>query len=342
VNILILHSQVPFVTGGAEVLVGGLARALRERGHLADIVALPLAWNPVGGLLTTALAWRLLDLTAYNDRRVDLVICTKYPTWAARHPRKTLWLIHQHRQAYDLYATPLSEFGQDAADRDTRERLVELDRIGIGECAPRYAISRNVSQRLKHYNGLSAPPLYPPLPRTGLRDEASEPYVLSAARLDAAKRVGPLIDAWSQVDDELRLIVVGDGPQRAMLEDSTRRRGLGERISFVGRVDDAQMTRLYNRCRAVYYAPLDEDFGYSAVEALAAGKPVVTAPDSGGVLEFVEHERSGLVTTLDPPTLASALNRLTDATTARQLGAAGPGLVADLSWDAVVERLTAV
>jgi glycosyltransferase involved in cell wall biosynthesis len=342
VNILILHSHVPFVTGGAEVLVGGLARALRERDHTADIVALPLAWNPVGGLLTTALAWRLLDLTSFNDKQVDLVICTKYPTWAARHPRKALWLIHQHRQAYDLHATDLSEFGPDAADREVRERVIELDRLALGECSPRYTISRNVSRRLERFNGLDAPALYPPVPRSGLCDEASEPYVLSAARLDAAKRIGPLVDAWRSVDRTLRLIVVGDGPERAALEARVRRDGISERVSFTGRVADAELTRLYNRCRAVYYAPIDEDYGYSAVEALAAGKPVITAPDSGGVLEFVAHEQSGLVTELAAAPLSEALNRLADETTARRLGERGPALVADLNWDTVVERLTAV
>jgi glycosyltransferase involved in cell wall biosynthesis len=68
---------------------------------------------------------------------------------------------------------------------------------------------------------------------------------------------------------------------------------------------------------------------------------VVTAPDSGGVLEFVQHDRSGLVTELDEASLAESLNQLADEEVARRLGARGPSLVADLSWDAVVERLTA-
>ncbi|MEX2315468.1 MAG: hypothetical protein WD628_07085, partial [Thermomicrobiales bacterium] len=122
-NVLVLHTQVPFVRGGAEVLVDGLIGALRERGHTTDIVSMPLAWNPPEGLLTTALAWRLLDLRRINDRNVDRVICTKYPTWAVEHERKSLWLIHQHRQAYDLYGSSLSEFTPEAPSRETRERV---------------------------------------------------------------------------------------------------------------------------------------------------------------------------------------------------------------------------
>ena len=338
-NILILHSQAPFVTGGAEALVGGLIRALRERGHVADIVSLPLAWNPVDRLLTSAMAWRLLDLSAFNERRVDLVICTKYPTWAVRHPNKALWLIHQHRQAYDLHGSALSEFGPDDESRAARERVIDIDRIGIGECAPRHAISRNVSQRLQRFTGLDATPLYPPIPRDGLRDDESEPYVVSVARLDKAKRVDAAIEAWPLVDRELRLVIAGDGPERERLEARSQRLGLRERVRFVGRVADDTLTRLFNRCRAVYYAPLDEDFGYAAVEALAAGKPVITAPDSGGVLEFVVNGRSGLVSTLDPVSLAEAFNRLSHPADARALGASGPSLVAGLTWNVVVDAL---
>ena len=131
-NVLVLHTQVPFVRGGAEVLVDGLIAALRERGHVADVVALPLAWNPPDGLLTTALAWRMLELGRFNDRVVDRVICTKFPTWAVEHERKSLWLVHQHRQAYDLHGTQMSEFTPDSASREIRERVVEIDAIGIG------------------------------------------------------------------------------------------------------------------------------------------------------------------------------------------------------------------
>ncbi len=91
-NVLVLHSQVPFVRGGAEVLVEGLVDAVRTRGHEVDVVSLPLSWNPTEGLLTTALSWRMLDLSSFNGKEVDCVICTKYPTWAVQHPNKALWL----------------------------------------------------------------------------------------------------------------------------------------------------------------------------------------------------------------------------------------------------------
>jgi glycosyltransferase involved in cell wall biosynthesis len=339
VNILILHSQVPFVRGGAEVLVDGLRCALEGAGHLVDVVGLPHAWNPPEKLLTTALSWRLLDLSQSNGRPVDLVICTKYPTWAASHPRKVLWLVHQHRQAYDLFGSPMSEFSPDSESRAVRQRVIDIDRRGIGECSPRYGISRNVCDRLKHYCGIDAEPLYPPVPLEGLRPAAYEPFILSVARLDKLKRVAELIAAWEQVDPGLKLKLVSDGPDRAVLEKRVRELRLESKVEFLGRVTDSELVDLYSRCRGVYYAPIDEDYGYTAVEALRAAKPVITAPDAGGVLEFVEDGRTGIVSKLDPRRLAAAINRLTDEETARTLGAAGPAKTRDLTWDRIVSSL---
>lgn len=338
-NILILHSQVPFVRGGAEVLVEGLRDALAARGHAVDTVSLPLSWNPPERLLTSALAWRLLDLSAFNARSVDLVICTKYPTWAVEHPNKALWLIHQHRQAYDLFGTPMSELGGDAESRRLRDRVVEIDRVGIGECRRRYAISRNVAGRLRRYCGIDATPLYPPVPRTGLRAERYDPFILSVARLDASKRVDLAIRALSEDGSNLRLVVAGDGPDLATLRSLARRVGVADRVDFVGRVSDDRLRELYNTSRAVYYAPIDEDYGYTTVEALAAAKPVITTDDAGGVLEFVADDDDGLVTCATPEAIGDSIRRLADEDFARRLGERGPERVAGLSWDAVVEAL---
>jgi glycosyltransferase involved in cell wall biosynthesis len=316
-----------------------LVNALRQRGHTVDIVALPLNWNPPDGLLTSALAWRMLDLTEFNGRSVDRVICTKYPTWAVQHPRKSLWLIHQHRQAYDLYGSALSEFTPDVASREIRERVVDIDRRGIGECAPRYAISRNVSNRLRQYCGLDAAPLYPPIPRDGLHAERYDPFILSVARLDAAKRIHPIIEAMSKAHSDLRLVIVGDGPDARDLRRLAERNGVPGSIRFAGRISDDELRDLYNTCRAVYYAPLDEDYGYTTVEALAAGKPVITAHDSGGVLEFISDGENGVVTDLTADALADAISLVADETLARRLGESGPSRTSGLTWDTVVNAL---
>ena len=93
-------------------------------------ISLPFAWQPHELIGRAALAWRLLDLTSVNDVPIDQVICTKFPSYAVHHPRKVVWLVHQHRQAYDWYGTPFSDFANTPEDRATREMLLRMDRRG--------------------------------------------------------------------------------------------------------------------------------------------------------------------------------------------------------------------
>ncbi|CAN5737788.1 glycosyltransferase family 4 protein [soil metagenome] len=334
-----LNSQVPFTHGGAEVLVNGLVRALQEREHQAEVVAIPIRWNPPERLLNTALAWRMLDLTEVAGEAVDAVICTKFPTWAIRHPNKVLWLVHQHRQAYDLYGSTHSEFGPDQAKQETRSAIFNIDRIGIAECRRRFGISRNVSSRLKEFSGIDAAPLYPPVEDRELWPEAYEPFILSVARLDPLKRIGALLEAWPNVDRSLKLKITSDGPLRSELESQARALGLKDRVEFLGRVDDDRLAKLYRTCRAVYYAPVDEDYGYTAVESLSAGKPVITARDSGGVLEFVTDGETGAVTDLSPVELSDAINQFVSIRLAEAQGERGRLKTRDISWDRVVSSL---
>lgn len=340
-RILICTSQVPFVRGGAELLVEGLRDALRARGHSVDLVSLPYAWQPHDRIAQSALAWRLLDLTHVNGEPVDQLICTKFPSYAAKHPRKVVWLVHQHRQAYDWYGTPFSDFANTPDDRAAREQLLRLDRQTLGEAQRRFTISRNVGERLRRFNGLSSQPLYPPSRYASqLRAGPYGDYLLSDARLDAAKRLDLLLQALARTKSPLRCVLMSTGPERERLAALARELGLGERAQFVGYVPDDELVRLYAGARAVYYAPFDEDYGFTTVQALAAARPVVTTADAGGVLEFVDDGVNGFVCPPEPDALAAQLDRLAaDPDLAARLGAAGPARVAGISWDTVTEQL---
>jgi glycosyltransferase involved in cell wall biosynthesis len=340
-RILICATQVPFVRGGAELLVDGLRDALRERGHTVDVVSLPFAWQPHELIAQSALAWRLLDLTSVNAAPIDQVICTKFPSYAVRHPHKVVWLVHQHRQAYDWYGTPFSDFANTDEDRAIREQLLRMDRRMLGEARRRFTISRNVSERLRRFNGLDSAPLYPPSRYASqLRAGPYGDYILSDARLDAAKRLDLLLRALACTETPVRCVFISAGPERARLEQLAADLGLGARVQFRGFVPDAELIELYAGARAVYYAPFDEDYGFTTVQALAAARPVVTTADAGGVLEFVDDGANGFVVDPAPAAIAARLDALAaDAGLAARLGAAGPARVAAISWDRVVDAL---
>lgn len=340
-RILICATQVPFVRGGAEYLVEGLRDALVAHGHSVDIVSLPFAWHPVQRITDSALAWRMLDITNVNGVPVDQVICTKFPSYLVRHPLKVVWLVHQHRQAYDQYGTPLSDFFNTAEDRTVREAIFRMDRQGLGEAYARYTISRNVSARLKRFNNLNSTPLYPPSRyAAALHAGPYGDYMLSSARLDSAKRLDLLLEALARSENTVRAVFAGTGAERERLEALAARLGLGARATFLGYVSDAELVELYAGCRAVYYAPVDEDYGFATVEAFGAARPVVTTNDAGGVLEFVRDGVNGFVAPPDPTALAAQLNLLAnDAALAERLGRAGQPLTYDITWENVVTRL---
>jgi glycosyltransferase involved in cell wall biosynthesis len=340
-RILVADAHVPFVTGGAELHVRSLVDVLRHRGYEVDLVALPFRSQPKDELLAQAAAWRLLDLSSSNGQPVDLLIATRFPTYFARHPRKVAWVIHQHRAAYELSGTPYSDFEHTEADVGLRRKLFELDARMLGECRRVFANSNNTARRLQTFNGVPAEGLYHPPPHADrLRQGPYGDYVLVVGRIESVKRVNLAIAAMAHVPPPLKLIIAGDGSQRASAERAVAEHGLQDRVVFAGAIDGDELIEVYAGALAVVYAPFDEDYGYVTLEAFLCAKPVITATDSGGTLEFVVHDHNGFVCEPEPAAIGAAVARLAaDRTRAAELGQAGLTRARQITWDGVVERL---
>jgi len=334
-RIAVCRPQVPFARGGVEIFTDDLVHQLRERGHEADLVSVPFKWYPGERVLTQAFLWRLLDLEEADGRRVDLVIATKFPSYAVRHPNKVVWLVHQFRQAYELDRTELGQFGESPADRAARRKVQELDRVALGEARRLFATSRNVADRLQRSTGLVAEVMPHPPQELAYRCDEYGDFVLSVGRLDRAKRIDLLLEAARR--GRIPVVVAGDGPDRARLESLANGAGT---VRFLGRVSEEELTDLYARCLAVFYAPVDEDFGMVPYEAFLSEKPVVTTTDAGGPLEVVSDRATGLVCEPRADELAAACEWLRGhVEAAKEWGAAGRELAQRVTWDATIERL---
>ncbi len=340
-RVVVCEARVPFVRGGAELLVDGLLRELQRHGYLAERASVPFKWYPKEELLSQAAAWRLVDLSESNGETIDAVIATKFPTYFVRHPNKVTWLLHQYRAIYDMFGTPYSEFDHSEADVRLRDRLIGLDTDALRESKRLFTIAGNTTRRLALYNGIEAQTLYHPPPLAGqLQPGPAGGYVLSVGRLEANKRVDMIIRALAQADRATRLVVAGEGPLRSSLEALASTAGVADRVTFTGAVDAVALVGLYANALAVVFPPFDEDYGYVTLEAFLARKPVVTTTDAGGPLEFVEHESTGLVAAPEPAALAAAIARLAaDHRLAQRLGDAGYERARSITWDGVVERL---
>jgi glycosyltransferase involved in cell wall biosynthesis len=340
-KIAICHSQVPFVKGGAELLVESLREELTKRNYQTDIIALPFKWYPNHQLIQSMLNWKFIDLSESNAEKIDLVIGTKFPSYGVNHSNKVTWLVHQFRQVYDLFGTEYSEYDYTPESLSIRELIHRFDKNSLSESSKIYTIAKNTSLRLKKFNGMNSETLYHPPKHVGFyNNQGYDNYILSVGRLDKLKRIDLLIKSMENVDSNIKCVIAGQGPEREYLEKLVAKSGLSDRVIFLGFVDDKQLIDLYAKCLAVYFAPYDEDYGYVTLEAFLSSKPVITMHDSGGVLEFVTDNETGLIAnTIEE--IADKFNQLySDKEMAKELGANGYDLVREITWDNVIDRLT--
>jgi glycosyltransferase involved in cell wall biosynthesis len=341
VRLAVCIPQVPFERGGAEIFADDLVTQLRAREHEVDLVTVPFKWYPGERVLTQAFLWRLLDLEESNGRPIDAVIATKFPSYAIRHPRKIVWLLHQFRQAWDFDRTEYGQFSESAEDRALRRRVLEFERTALGEATKLFATSGNVAGRLHDSTGLEAEIMpHPPAP-LAYRCDGYDDFIFTVNRLDRAKRIDLLIEA-AAAEPGLRVVIAGDGPDRARLEQLAHDRGLNGRAEFTGRISDEQVADFYARCLGVYYAPVDEDFGMVPFEAFLSQKPVLTTTDAGGPLDVVHDRKTGLVVAPDATEIARGLAWLrANHDEAKAFGRAGQELAQAVTWDSCIDRLLA-
>jgi glycosyltransferase involved in cell wall biosynthesis len=334
VDVVVCGAQKPFVRGGAELHQENLVAQIEAAGHRAELVRLPVAWEK-DRLFDAPLAWRMVPVDA------DIVIATNFPSYFVRHPRKVVWLFHQHRGAYDAADASWSDFGLDDDALETQRLLGEWDNRALEEAERLYTTSGVVASRLRRFNGLEGKPLYHPPPlHDRLRPGRFGDYVFCATRLEANKRPNLLVDGLLHARPEVRSVIAGRGELLGELEAGVRHGDLADRVELRGFVSDQELVDLYAGALAVVYAPSDEDYGYVTLQAFRAGKPVITAKDSGGVLEWVTDGVTGLVTDGSPEGIGAAIDRLAgDRTLAERMGAAALERVKDLSWDPVVREL---
>lgn len=343
-RVLVLTNMVPFVRGGAEILCERLVSHLRRHGVEAEAMRIPFSWESAERLIEEMLIARSLRL--WN---VDRVVALKFPAYLVPFPDKVVWLLHQFRQAYDLWDAGQSNIPRDVRGEAIRAAVQCADDLAFSEAKAIFTISPRVSERLQRYNGWPSTPLPVPLDDPELfTGGRSERFVLASGRINAGKRQHLLVEALRHAPD-VHLVVAGppDDPESAaLLRRTAAVAGVENRLTldlrFLPRTEQAE---LVNRALAIAYLPFDEDsVGYVTMEAFQAGKPVVTVHDGGGVLRAVRHNESGLVVEPTPEALGAALQHLaTKPHVAARLGAAGRECLKGLglSWPLIIERLLA-
>lgn len=338
--------------GGAEVLAARLAHVLVER--FSVLFACLDESGAIGEQLRKegfevhvlgrrpGLDWRCVRRLAalLRRERVDLLHAHQYTPFfygatARMLGRRCPILMTEHGRPFPDHPRPKRMLAN-------RLLLGRRDRlVGVGRAVRRALIDNEgfpASRVGVLYNGIDTDPLDPCLhDRDAARAElglgAGDLAIVQVARLDALKDHATAIRTIERVASRrpsARLILVGEGPERPVILAMVAGRGLGPHVILLGTRSD--VPRLLAAADVVLLTSVSEGIPLTLIEAMAAGRPIVST-DVGGVREVVEDGRTALLAPArDDAALADRIERLaSDRALRERLGRAGPERAAEFS-----------
>lgn len=342
------------IAGGVNTQIRAQAGALRARGHAVDVygpASGPLAdgERSLGGATSVRLGGTVsgLGLDPRGWRTVRRMTREQYDVVHVHEPFTPVvpWLV--------LMRTRSPLVGTFHVHREPRHHLYAATRRALTPLARRLSVRIAVSDAARrtvaryfpgHYeivpNGIDVERFRAPRPRP--REMPSDEIcILCVGRLEARKGVENLVRAGGRLtaSARVRLVIVGDGPERRRLETLARQDGVS--VVFAGAVADRELPAYFQASDIVCAPSLGgESFGIVLLEAMACGKPVV-ASDIDGYAELLRATGGGeLVPPRDVDRLTVALTRLSvDAIARQQLGSRGLAGCQRFEWRSLAAQL---
>lgn len=255
-------------------------------------------------------------LFAFCDfsKKYDFFILSgNWAHYAARRHKPNMWYCHTPVRAFYDLRDVMAE-GQPNLFMKIIFRLwvsinSYFDRLSIKNVQRIVANSKNTSERVKKVYGRSAVVIHPPVPIERYKFKKSGDFWLSVNRLYPEKRIELQIETFRKLPKE-KLIVVGGysaGDHSAMYQHKLME--APHNVKMLGVVDDAKLAELYSTCKGLIVTAMDEDFGMTPIEAMAAGKPVV-AVNEGGYKETVIDGITGELVKADVGDVIRGISRV--------------------------------
>lgn len=370
---IVAPSPVPFGAGGAEKMWWGMLEHFNKKTtHQCELIKIPIQENNFWNLIDAYYSFHNLDVSCF-----DMVITGKYPGWMVHHDNHQLYMLHCLRGLYDIYPFKVEPLGvshehpgvdrvlkyldkKDTTVAQMFELLFELkddasvpvefygfpgpfireiihffDQKAMSRVRNFFAISHTVSNRVDYFpENAPVKVIYPPSILSGFKNRSSK-YFFTVSRLDDLKRVEMIIKAYLLTKTDIPLKIAGTGHLSESLKQLAKH---DKRIEFLGFVTDRDLVEYYANAFAVVFIPFDEDYGLVTIEAMMCENPVLTFTDSGGVLEFVEHGKTGLVCSPDVHGLAANIEYLAqNPEICRTMGKNARKKVQSITWDQSME-----
>jgi len=231
---------------------------------------------------------------------------------------------NKHRPNLMYCYTPVRVFydGRDRIIASQKNPLVKLavmawtaahsrfDKRSIRRVERMATTSENTARRIKKYYGREAAIVYPPCDTARYRYTGDDGYWLSVNRLYPEKRIDVQLKAFENMPEE-RLVIVGNcgNGDHSVAYARRLKAMLPPNVSIYSDLPEEKLIEHYGRCRGVISTAAGEDFGMTAVEAMASGKPVIAVRE-GGYLESILDGKTGLLIDSTPEALVAAVKSI--------------------------------
>lgn len=372
---IVAPSPIPFGAGGAEKLWWGLVESIKDTtNYQCELIKIPIAENDFWSLIEAYKKFYELDLSHFD--MVITGKYPGWMVQHPNHHVYMLHCLRGYYDCFHFMGLPEKYESDNSSvnslllsirngDVKPSQVFKELDKIKIDASMPEdlfsfpgafsrelvhyfdnwafqnvkrfSAISNTVANRKEYFpKGAEVIVNYPPSTLKGLYKGRSD-YFFTASRLDNAKRIKMIIEAYLQTSTDIPLKIAGTGP---LADEFVELSSHDSRIEFVGYVSDVELVTYYANAYAIIFVPYDEDYGLITIEAMQSEKPVLTFSDCGGVNEFVEHGVTGLVCEPIIELLAQNIDKLAsnrDACAA--MGKAAKNKVSKINWDNTIISL---
>jgi len=372
---IVAPSPVPFTVGGAEKLWWGMLEYINKHTkHQCELIKVPTKEGNFWDLIDSYHTFYKLDLSYF-----DMVITGKYPAWMLQHENHHIYMLHCLRGLYDCYhflnldenvhtnhpkitafmeqlkeenktiETVFQELYALKEDVDidpdfftfpsafAKEIIHFFDQKAMQNVRSFSAISKTVAQREVYFpKNTQVNVIYPPSSLQHFTNQGYE-YFFTLSRLDSAKRIEMIVKAYKNTKTSIPLKIAGTGPLSKQIEELAQD---DPRIELLGFISDDEVIAYYAKAYAVIFIPYDEDYGLITIEAMMSQKPLVTFSDTGGVVEFVEDQITGLVSEPSVEKLTQNIDFLADnPQLCKEMGKNAQKRVESITWKHTIDSL---
>ncbi len=258
--------------------------------------------------ISASIKFALCDFTGKYD---FFIFSGNWAYFAAKRHRPNLLYCHTPVRAfYDLYDSFLKR--QNIITKPLFMLWVAIHRP-ISEYYMKFVDkiivnSKNTLSRIKRYLHRDAIIIYPPIDTPKYKFKNNGDFWLSVNRLYPEKRLELQIEAFRKMPTE-KLLIIGDhaeGDHAAKYVEKIKR-DIPQNVEIRRTISEKELIELYGNCKGLITTAMDEDFGMTPVEAMAAGKPVIAVKE-GGYLESIIDEKTGILIIPDIDSIMQAIN----------------------------------